>query len=75
MTGYDPRFPDQPTPEEDAISSSSLSLAPWVEAQAAGIRAAHMEARRLEGGRCGKLEVQQWGRSCERLATDPAALD
>lgn len=62
MTGYDPRFPDDPTRAEDEASRSSLALAPWVEEQARPLRAAHMAARMAETEPQIIAKISKWRR-------------
>lgn len=62
MKGYDPKFPDQPTREEDDASLSSLNLAPWVEEQARALREAHYKARLGEPLVNTRSKVSKWRR-------------
>lgn len=62
MSGYDVNLPDQPSPDEEAASLSSLALAPWVEERARPLRDAHMAARRAETECNTSSKVSKWRR-------------
>lgn len=60
MSGYDVKFPDDPTRDEDLASQASLALAPWVEQQARPIREAHFAARQMETEAQIAAKVSKW---------------
>ena len=59
---YDPNWPDSVPSDEEAASLSSLTLAPWVAAQAAAIREQHMEQRRGECDETTRTKVWRWAK-------------
>ena len=59
---FNPLFPDEVDPAENAVSASSLALAPWVEEQARPLRAAHIQERAQESNASTAVKVSKWNR-------------